>query len=480
MTPRQVADISVARLALPVPAGKLVVMHALADALADPETAGVFEDALVDWTRTRQLESECLEALSVLLIAQARAELLHRVRVATGRPSIASDFLLSLASGVPPIVSAWTGCHSGEAPHHVDVRSSEELLARGTFIPPIFQHALERLEGMSGFPLSRQWAFEFDILRDRVKNLADGHLSYFLGRERSNGGQFVAAQGHLARSAYLRTLACAVERWGMPQPLAVEYACKALPADPLFLRLLPGQAPRWAQDLHQSFDDDSKPPELVVWDCLRLIEAEGQRRVLHLSAAVSDTARRHVELTVFGMTSSAGISDTELGLGVHRWMLGKFSPMQDGLRAFICPSWEGKDDLDFTPTVLPLVGSNVGYLQSDYVGCLPYVPFSTPSLPRIELAPTVGRVPLISQGVQIGEFNSWYWNWQPSHPVGWSSPIACCSTLSAEAANTLECDLGGSVHYVWELTTWTRDTDYGDWARIEQSGSFSAETAQQA
>lgn len=475
MTLRQVADISVARLALPVPAGKLVVMHALADALADPNIAGAFEDALVDWTRARQLESECLEALSVLLIAQARPELLNRVRGAIGRPSIASDFLLSLAFGVPPIVSAWTGCQSGEAPHHVDVRSTLELLAGGTFIPPVFQHALEHLEDMSGNPLSRQWAFEFDVLSGRVKNLADGHLSYFLGRERSNGGQFVAAQGHLARSAYLRTLVCAVEQWGMPQQLAVEYACKALPADPLFLKLLPGRAPRWAQDLHHSFDDDSKPPELVVRDCLRLIEAEGQRKVLHLSATVSDTALRHVELTVFGMTSSAGVTDTELGLGLHRWMLGKFTPMREGLRAFICPSWGAKGDLDFTPTVLPLIGFNVGYLQSDYVGCLPYVPFSTSSMPRIELVPAVGRVPLISQDVQIGEFNSWYWNWQPSHPIGWSSPIACCSTLSAEAANTLEFDLGGRIHYVWELTTWIRETDYGGWARAEQSGSFPAE-----
>lgn len=475
MTPRQVADISVARLALPVPAGKLVVMHALADALTAPKTAGVFEDALVDWISTRQLESECLEALSVFLIVQARAELLNRVRGAIGRPSIASDFLLSLASGVPPIVSAWTGCHSGKAPHHVNVRSSEELLAGGTFIPPVFQHALEHLEDMSGIPLSRQWAFEFDVLSGRVKNLADGHLSYFLGRERSNGGQFVATQGHLARSAYLRTLVCAVEQWGMPQPLAVEYACKALPADPLFLKLLPGRAPRWAQDLHQSFDDDSKLPELVVRDCLRLIEAEGQQRVLHLSAAVSDMAHRHVELTVFGITSSAGITDTKLGLGVHRWMPGRVSPMRDGLRAFICPSWQAKDDLDFTPTVLPLVGSNVGYLQSDYIGCLPYIPFSTPSMPQIELVPAAGRIPLMSQDVQVGEFNSWYWNWQPSHPNGWASPIACCSKLTAEAAKALESDLDASIHYVWEIVTWTRETDYGEWSRSKQSGGLTKE-----
>jgi len=413
--------------------------------------------------------------LSVLLIARAQPEFLNRARGAIGCPSIASDFLLSLASGVPPIVSAWSGCHSGKAPHHVDVRKSEELLARGTFIPPIFQHALERLEGMSGIPLSRQWAFEFDVLRDRVKNLADGHLSYFLGRERSNGGQFVAAQGHLARSAYLRTLACAVERWGMPQPLAVEYACKALPADPLFLKLLPGRAPRWAQDLHQSFDDESKQPESAVRDCLRAIEAEGQSRVLHLCATVSDTARRHVELTVFGLTSSVGVADTSLGLDVHRWMLGKFSPMRDGLRAFISPSWQAKNDLDFTPTVLPLVGSNVGYLQSDYIGCLPYIPFSTLSMPRMELVPAAGRVPLMSQDIQVGEFNSWYWNWQPSHPNGWASPIACCSMLTAEAAKTLESDLGASIHFVWEVATWTRDTDYGEWARSEQSGGFAAE-----
>jgi len=475
MTPRQIADISVARLGLPVPTGKLVVMHVIAEALAAPETAGDFEDALVDWTATRRLESECLEALSVLLIAQARPELVKRVRAAVSRPSLASEYLAALASGAPAIVRDWRGCHSGKAPHHVDVRTSEELLSSGAVVPPIFQDTVERLEEISGCPMSRQWAYEFDVLSDRFKDITDGYLSYFQSRDRSTGGQFVAGQGQMARSAFLRTLACAVELWGMPEKLAARYAHEALPADPIYLKLRPGPAPQWAQGLHHSFDDESRPSEIAVRDCLRLIEREEQGRLLHLCATVSDTELRHIELTLFGVSSPVGVADAKTGVRFHRWMAGRLYPKQNGLRSLTSPSWQKNDDLDFSPAVLPLIGSSVGYLQFDYVKCFPYVPFSTPSMPDLELLPAAGRLPLMSQGVHVGEFNSWYWEWQPSRPIGWASPMACYSMLSAQAAQTFEADAGAPLRYVWLVEKWTRDKAYGDWIEEREIGSLSEE-----
>jgi hypothetical protein len=235
MTPRQVADIGVARLGLPVPTGKLVTIQAIAHALTDARTAQVFEAALLNWIATRELESESLEGLSALVLAQPRADHIDQVRRVIGHPSIASDVLLSVGTGNPTILPSWAGCHSGPAPQLLDVDTELKALRAGTFIPPLFTHTLENLEKESGRAFVRQWAFEFSVLHQRVSSTADGHFQYFIGRERGNIGQFVARQGHLARSAYLRTLACAVEQWGMPQRFAARYALRALPAEPLFL-----------------------------------------------------------------------------------------------------------------------------------------------------------------------------------------------------------------------------------------------------
>jgi len=472
MTPRQVADIGVARLGLPVPTGKLVTIQAIAQALSDARTADVFEAALLDWIAARELESECLEGLSALVLAQPRADLIARARRAIGHPSIGSDQLLSLASGNPTVLPSWTGCHAGPAPQLLDVEAELRALRAGTFIPPVFTHTLEKLENESGKALVRQWAFEFSLLRQRVSSTADGHLDYFMGRERRNGGQFVARQGQLARSAYLRTLACAAEHWGMPQRFADHYALQALPAEPLFLKLVPGLAPAWVAGLHQHPPEAAKDAEALVRGALELIEAASERRVMHLSAAVSDSALCHVELLVFAVASAQDVSDPQHALSFFGRMLGKITPARDGLRAFVCPELgpRGTQRMDFVPAVIPLIGPTVGYLQADFVGRIPYVPFSTPSLPHLEVTPGVGGAQLTSRAAPVGEFACWYWNWQPSHPQGWPSPIACCTTLTRDAADALAADLGGRAQRVWKLVTWTRESEYAEWSSTEQFG----------
>lgn len=472
MTPRQVADIGVARLGLPVPMGKLVTIQAIAHALADARTAQVFEDALLEWIATRELESECLEGLSALVLVQPRADLTARVRRAIGRPSIASDQLLSLATGNPTVLPSWAGCHGGPAPQLLDVDSELKELRAHTFIPPMFTHTLEELEKQSGHAFVRQWAFEFSVLRQRVSSTVDGHFDYFIGRERGNGGQFVARQGQLARSAYLRALACAVEHWGMPQQFADHYALKSLPAEPLFLKLAPGPAPSWAAGLHRHPPEAAKDAETLARGALELIEAAGERRVMHLSAAVSDTALCHVELVVFSAVSAQPISEPRHALSFYDHILGKITPERDGLRAFVCPQMGpgGTKRLRFIPAVIPLIGATVGYLQSDFVGRIPYVPLSTPSLPQVEVTPGVGGGQLTSRAAPVGEFACWYWNWQPSHPQGWPSPIACCTTLARDAAGALAADLGGRIQQVWKLVTWTRETEYAQWSSTEEVG----------
>lgn len=471
MTPQHIADIAVAQLGLPVPMGKLVTIQAIAQALSHAQIASVFEDALIGWVGACELESECLEALSAIVLGGARPELISRIRHAIGHPSIASDVLLSLVIGSATIVPSWSGCHSGLAPKLIDLRSEEKALRAGTFIPPIFTHTLERLEEVSNRPLVRQWAFEFSMLRRRVSSTEDGHFDYFIGTERGNGGQFIARQSHLARSAYLRTLACAVEHWGMPHRLAVDHALQALPAEPIFLKLAPGAPPPSFVPVHQVRSDTTDGQSLVR-EALKVVERSAGYRVMHLSAAVSDAPLSHVELIVFTVISAREIVDATQALRFHDYMLGKITPTRDGLRAFICPDMghEGTEGLGFVPTVVPLIGPTVGYLQSDFVGRIPYVPLSSSSMPKVEISPRVGGGPITSLGEIVGEFASWYWNWQPAHPHEWPSPTACCSILTREAAGRLEADHRGALQHVWKVVTWSRATEYAEWTFTEEVG----------
>lgn len=476
MNLRQVADLAVARLGLPIPMAKLATIHAIAQALDSDDTAMAFAEALAGWAATRELESQCLEAICPLLVAAPRPETIALVRRAIGRPSIASDALLSLATGSPALVATWTGCHSGPPTRFSILDEEETQLRAGTFIPPFFTHQLERLESQAHRPFMRQWAFEYKMLTDRYGCNGDGYLDYFLGSDRENVGQFVAHRSHLARSAFLRTLACAVEHWGMPAVIASSFAETAFPAEPIFLRLPPQNVPEWTRIVQSNAATKVGDAPTFARTLIQALEAKLNGRLMHCSLAVVDEPKFHVEFEVFAMAGARDDLDAKQVIHFYEHLLGKVTPERDALRAFVSPDLgsEGRDVLGFMPLLLPLIGYGVGYLQSDLVGRVPYVPVSFVGLPDLELLPMPNGAVLRSDGRDVGSWNWWRWNWKPTHPRNQPVPTACCASLSHDAVGQLVEHLGGGIEHVWRLTTWTRDTDYGEWTEAKTKGRYRA------
>lgn len=474
MTPQQVAKVGVARLGLPIPMAKLVTIQAIAAALDEEETAGIYADALVEWISTRELESQCLEALCPLLIANPRPSLVERMRQAITHPSLASDLLVSIVTNTPVMPSSWVGCHSGPAPRHLDLAKEEHELRASSFIPPLFTHQFEDLQAASGLPFLRQWAFEYRLLSERIGISSDGHLEYFLGSKRGNTGQFVGVHGHLARSAYLRTLACAIQRWGMPDDDAFHYASAAFPAEPIFLRLAPQPAPAWASFVHTRSALDASDAQMLARTIVQHIEQAEQVRLMHCSFAVVDEPRYHAELEIFAAVSAGNTLNAGNVISFYDHLLGKASPLRCGHRSFVSREIESEDArlLGFVPLLLPLIGASVGYVQTEFLGRVPYMPLSTRSVPKLELVPRRDHAVLRSEGHDVGAWNWWRWNWEPSHPKGWLTPTACCASLMPAIAQQIANDLGGRIEHVWKLTIWQRDNDYGEWSSTEQVGSL--------
>src|SRR3546814_9870629 len=91
------------------------------------------------------------------------------------------------------------------------------------------------LERTSRRPFMRQWAFEWQKLQERTGVPRTEYPYYFdsFAEVRSGIiGQYIQGQGELYRSAYLRTLALAVERWRLPAGLAETHAMDVVPAVP--------------------------------------------------------------------------------------------------------------------------------------------------------------------------------------------------------------------------------------------------------
>lgn len=474
MNLRQVADLAVARLGLPIPMAKLATIHAIAQALDRDDTAIVFAEALAGWAATRELESQCLEVICPLLVAAPKPETIALVQKAIGRPSIASDALLSLVTGSPVRVANWVGCHSGPVNRLPNLDEEETQLRASTFIPPFFTHQFEKLESQSGRPFMRQWAFEYKMLADRYGCNGDGYLDYFLNSDRENVGQFVAHRSHLARSAFLRTLACAVEHWDMPTAIAISFAETTFPAEPIFLRLPPQCAPEWAQIVQSNASIEVVDASTFAQTLIQGIEANLKGRLMHCSLAVVDEPKFHAEFEVFAIARASEDLDARQVTRFYEYLLGEVTPERDSLRAFVSPDLGSVDRelLGFIPLLLPLIGYGVGYLQSDFISRVPYVPVSCGGLPALTLLPMTNGAVLRSEGKDVGSWNWWRWNWKPSHPNNQPAPTAYCASLSLEAVSKLVEYLGGDIEHVWRLTTWRRDADYGEWIEEKTEGRY--------
>jgi len=472
MNLRQVAQLAVARMGMPIPMAKLVTIQAIGQALAKVETSQAFAQALADWASTRELESECLEALCPLLVASPSQEVVALIRKAINRPSLASDALLSIATGAPSLLSSWSGCHSGPAPRFEDVHDELTSLRAGIFIPPIFNNQFQKLQAHTGYPFLTQWAFEYRQLRSRFGRNGDGVLDYFRGSDRQTGGQFIARKGHLARSAFLRTLAFAVDHWEMPMEMASSVAEMAYPAEPIFLRFPPHPAPAWAAGIHSREAAEAHDAPALAKTLIEAIEAETHGRLMHCSLAVVDEPKIRVDFEVISISQAAPNLDANDVFRFYQYLVGEMSPARDELRAFMLSDMDFNGDfgIGFSPLMLPLVSHHVGYLQADLLGRVPYVPIASKGIPNLELVPTGNQAVFRSNGRDVGSWAWWCWNWQPTHPRDQPPLIASSVTLAPDAAIALVNRLGDKIEQVWRITMWTRDSDYGEWTESETVG----------
>jgi hypothetical protein len=478
LTTSQIADVAVARLALPVPMAKLQIMHDIAAGLRNDQSGPVIWDALLRWLKTRELESEVLEGLCAIFLAKGAQVLeISGLRLSIERPSILSDFLIAESFGTPLVVASWSHSHSEEVPGLLRLNEEIDDLCSGRFIPPLFENRLTALEQRSGKPFMRQWAYEFTLLRSHATYAKSGSFGYFRGDTTSGTGTFVGKQGHLARSAFLRTLALAVARWDMPQEKAKEVAQFALPAEPLLLKLLPLSPPSWAPPLHSwSIKDSATDLQNSVAQMIAHIEQHTGRTLLHFKGCIHSTKTMSVEAEVTTALSANGAASPEDVFLFYNFLLGKVEVPRLRLESFVPDVWvrkntlPGKDGTQYLPALLPLIGHIVGYLSTDLLRLLPMIPNVHSSADPVAVTPEVGGMSIFLNGICVGKVDYWNLHWQPMHEKNSLPPSSVCTTLSADAVDKLFRVQGYDVKRCWKILIRERETDYGSWVDTTHFG----------
>ena len=466
---REALDFLVVRLSWPVPLVRWRAARALRDLVDAPATRSEATGQLLRCLAAARCESEVCTILTVFLMARAVARPALSVLATTLlHPSILASVLLRHLGGTGDL--EWEQAHSGAAPDEFEPEAYFEEF-RTAHVPPILSTNLTRLERTSRQPFMRQWAFEWQRLQNATGVPRTEYPYYFdsFSEVRSGIiGQYIQGQGELYRSAYLRTLALAVDRWRLPAGLAETHAMYVVPAVPGLFEIDPVKRPAWLGDIPErcaaSTDDLGRFARELI-DVSRTLEmrpvsldipidsAVAQYGALEISAfLVTDefttehVPQNRIELADFEAAFSIGGERPETPLPLY-------SDVGPGAAAPVCPS------------MLP---QPYGYWQGHYFATGLPVPASYVVPSSTHLRCTRGGLELVNSNRIVAKTAFWHDRWSPDYPREGNTRCGVCAMLEPALLETAMTLLGRRLVWKARIRLWRRENDYGDYNLVER------------
>jgi hypothetical protein len=457
------------RLSSPVPVTKLLVGSHLATVLTSQDTRAIAQQALISGLREARFESEVTELLVIPLIAGDSSLDVDALRAAIEFPSVLSDSILSSISGREFLVKAWIKAHSGPSPRFHSPKSLD-ILRKAQIIPPFVGYRLAGLEQDSGLPLLRQWCFEFDSLAQRSEEEGSSQFMHFSsGDYEHKVGQFVSIDSHRARSAYLRTLAIASERWGMPIEVAEDFAQAVRPVDPKLRGLIPTKAPDWTDKLvpNKNLGDEEWMEKIRGVILARDSNLDG--RILHADFLVAERKNWAAELELATVFSSSDDVKAEEVFSRHHELPGHWAYKAADTFTFQAAA-EGLPGGRFVPAAIPISDDYLGLFYCELMSRLPYLPRRFGKAGGLSTRSSSSQIEILSGSETLGSLVYWNRDWSPTHLRYLKPNCGVATVASAEFVTEMEVYSRKKLLTFWRLKRIERQKDYGPWDTKELLG----------
>ena len=457
------------RLSSPVPVTKLLVANHLATVLTGQNTRAEAQEALIKGLREARFESEVTELLAVPLMSGDFSLDIDALRTAIEFPSVLSDSILSLIGGRDFLVKAWMAAHSGPAPQFYSPKSLE-ILRKAQIIPPFVGYRLAGLEQDSGLPLLRQWCFEFDSLVQRSEEEGSSHFSHFSSGDREHKvGQFVSIDSHRARSAYLRTLAIASERWGMPIEVAEDYAEAVRPVDPKLRGFVPTKAPEWTDELvpNENIAEEEWAEKIRSVIIGRSSGTDGT--IVHADFLVAERKHWAAELELVTVFSDKDDVKAQEVFSRHHELPRHCSYNVADTFTFKTAA-EGLPGGRFVPAAIPISRDYLGLFYCELMSRLPYLPRLLGKTGDLRARSSSSQIEILSGPETVGRVVYWNRDWSPTH-LRYLKPNCGVATLaSAQFVSRVEEYSRKKLRTFWHLKKLERQKEYGSWDTKELFG----------
>ena len=423
----------------------------------------------LDWLSSRQFESEIASALAVLFCTPENN--LPPFQTVAGhivRPSILADLMLEAIYGSGRTKGGWEDAHSAEVSRLFEP-ATYFLNHKSMYVPQIFSNEFEELEKETGFPFIRQWAFEWHKLMESTKAPYSNHPYYFVEPSLSRSGifgQFSQRQCDVYQSAYLRTLACAVDRWNIPGHMAAEVALYALPLNRGLGELNLVDRPVWLSDIPEKCINAEGSLEPLVRNLIKPGLEQKDMRPVVLKTPISADIDEFSNLSIYAVLASTDF-DPELNSEDCSLIRGLILPLADRITI---EGTLGKRNIS-TFTSLGITGSAaplcfnlfplptglwlVDYLRLGISLPAPYV-FEN----DVEVACRSDCIEIINGDKRIGSWKVWHDRWTPLHAKDGVTRCGMLTELREDVIGKAQDRYGMTLGWLVELNVWKQKEEH--------------------
>ena len=450
----------VERLNWPVRLVRWRTARELGTLLSSEDCSELVTDIYLDWLSRRQLESEVASGLAVLFFTSENGlPSFDMVADNIARHSILADRMLQSVYGWAQVRGGWEQEHSAQVPQSFEP-PTYFLKHKSEYAPPILGYSLEKLETLVDFPFMRQWAFEWHELMEFTNAPLSGSLHYFfesMSVPSSLTGNLSCRQCDVYQSAYLRTLACAVDWRAIDLETAGFFALHALPVNRGLGQLSLMERPDWLYDIpERCFNSDGEIEPLIRNLIKPGLGEKGMRPVAlrtPISAEISEFSDLSVCAVLVNKDFVPDLSHEDIVLTDDLiWCL------PDGI------SMEGtlpKKDIETfasqgvpgtcAPLCLNLCPHPTGLWLTDYFlkGVLLPAPYVFHA--ATEVACRSDRIEIISEGESAASWKFWHDCWTPLYARGGSTRCGMLTELRENEIRKAQNRHGLSLAWLVEL-----------------------------
>ena len=333
----------------------------------------------------------------------------------------------------------------------------------------------------------RQWAYEWRKLMDANGSPYSSFPYHFVDVSQERSGiiaQLSEQQSEVYQSAFLRTLACAVDKWKYPVGDAALDSTLTLPANLGLVGTNSVQRPEWLADLPERCCEPNSRLQELGKELLEAADRDPGWRLISLRSPIAARVARYAELSISAILASKDYqpdldnSEEEDG---HRRILPW--PLADGL------SFRGEIDIEpiadfaspgrvgeYAPMCVSVWPLPSGFWHGDLfqVGLsipAPYL-FETPISLACEADGIVAS--RIGSREPIASTCMWYDHWTPLHPRDGATRCGVLTRLQEPHLTEALRRHGRRMDWIIELRMWRQTAEYEPFEMTKRRAHFIA------